>query len=108
MTRLILAFMLTICGVLSPAIGRAEDRAIYSPLIHVNPEKGFIIVSADGKVFAVEASPAAKPHLSKLPPSGMIDIVVELREKDQPPLLKKWKLASGESSCKVFDGSACK
>jgi hypothetical protein len=107
MIRLI-AFMLSMCGVLLATTGHAEDRSIYSPLILVNAEKGFIVVSADGKVFAVEASPAAKPHLSKLPASGMIDIVVEVRGGDQPPLLKKWKLMSGESTCKTFDGSACK
>ena len=108
MIRFILTFILPLIVLIVPVPSRAEDRSIYSPLIHVNPEKGFIVVSADGKVFAVEASPTAKPHLSKLPPSGMIDIVVELRGGDQPPLLKKWKLMSGESACKVFDGSACK
>src|SRR5918994_1015943 len=104
MGRLILALL----ALIPAAFVYAEDRSIYSPLILVNAEKGYIVVSADGKVFPVEASPAAKPHISKLPPSGMIDIVVELRGTDQPPLLKKWKLASGESTCKIFDGAACK
>ncbi|HET8563223.1 MAG TPA: hypothetical protein VFM35_05055, partial [Candidatus Binatia bacterium] len=61
----------------------------------------------DAKVFAVEASEAAKPHLDKLPISGMIDLVVELRGEN-PPLIKSWKLAAGESSCKIFDGQSCK
>jgi hypothetical protein len=107
MAHMALALIIAIFFV-AAAPAQAEDRAIYSPIIHVNLEKGWLVVSADGKVFAVEASEPAKPHLSKLPPAGMIDIVVELRGADQPPLLKKWKLASGESSCKVFDGTACK
>lgn len=108
MTRTVRALMILALLVVMPAVGHAEDRSIYSPIIHVNPEKGWIVVSADGKVFAVEASEAAKPHLSKLPPAGMIDIVVEIRGPDKLPLLKKWKLASGESNCMVFDGTSCK
>jgi hypothetical protein len=87
-------------------VASAEDKSIYSPLILVDKEKGYIVVSVDGKVIAVEASEAAKPHLAKLPPSGMIDIVVELRPSG-PPLLKTWKLAAGESECKHFDGKTC-
>jgi hypothetical protein len=90
---------------LAPAI--AEDKSIYSPLIHVDKDKGFIVVSVDGRVIAVEASEAAKPHLAKLPAAGMIDIVVELRPGN-PPLLKSWKLAAGESECKHFDGKTCR
>lgn len=85
----------------------AEEKSIFSPIIHVDKEKGYIVVSADGKVFAVEADEKAKPHLDKLPVSGMIDIVVEMRPNNVP-LLKKWKVAGGESSCKQFDGNTCK
>jgi hypothetical protein len=85
----------------------AEDKSIYSPIILVDKQKGYILVSSDAGVIAVEASDAAKPHLGKLPPSGMIDIVVELRPGN-PPLLKSWKLAAGESECKHFDGQTCR
>jgi hypothetical protein len=85
----------------------AEDKSFYSPIVHVDKEKGFIVVSNSGKVFAVEVPDAAKPHLDKLPLSGMIDIVVEMRA-DNAPLLKTWKVAGGESSCKHFDGKTCK
>lgn len=85
----------------------AEDKSIYSPIIFVDKEKGYIVVSSSGAVFGVEVPEAAKPHLDKLPVSGMLDIVVELRPGNAP-LLKTWKLAAGESSCKVFDGKACK
>ena len=85
----------------------AEDKSFYSPIVHVDKEKGFIVISNSGKVFAVEVPEAAKPHLEKLPVSGMIDIVVEMRS-DNAPLLKTWKVAGGESSCKHFDGKTCK
>jgi hypothetical protein len=102
-TSLLLPFFLFLW--LVPAV--AEDKSIYSPLILVDKEKGYIVVSVDGRVIAVEASEAAKPHLAKLPPSGMIDIVVELRPGN-PPLLKTWKLMAGESDCKHFDGKTCR
>ncbi|MGH7232343.1 MAG: hypothetical protein ACREJU_13445 [Nitrospiraceae bacterium] len=103
--RLLLAAMLI--WVACPGPASAEDKSIFSPIIHVDKDKGYIVVSADGKVFAVEVDDAAKPHLEKLPVSGMIDIVVELRP-GTTPLLKKWKVAGGESSCKQFDGKTCK
>ena len=85
----------------------AEEKSYYSPIIFVDKEKGFIVISNSGAVFGVEAPPEAKPHLEKLPLSGLIDILVEIRP-DNAPLIKRWKLASGESSCKVFDGKNCK
>jgi hypothetical protein len=85
----------------------AEEKSYYSPIIYVDKEKGFIVISNSGAVFGVEVAPEARQHLEKLPPSGLIDIVVEIRP-DNAPLVKRWKIASGESSCKVFDGKNCK
>ncbi|WP_447980341.1 hypothetical protein [Candidatus Nitrospira bockiana] len=85
----------------------AEDKSFYSPIIFIDKDKGFIVISDSGKVFPVEASEAAKPHLEKLPVSGMIDIIAEIRPGNAP-LLKSWKLMSGESTCKHFDGKTCK
>lgn len=85
----------------------AEEKSYYSPIIYVDKEKGFIVISNSGAVFGVEVPPEARPHLDKLPPSGLIDIVVEIRP-DNAPLVKRWKIASGESSCKIFDGKSCK
>ncbi len=84
----------------------AEEKSIFSPIIDVDKEKGFLIVSGDSGIVIVEATEAAKPHLDKLPISGMIDIVVEVRP-GRPPLLKTWKVAGGESACKQFDGKSC-
>jgi hypothetical protein len=55
----------------------------------------------------VEVPEEAKAHIEKLPQSGLVDIVVETRE-GQPPLLKTWKVKSGESTCLHFDGKTCK
>lgn len=85
----------------------AEDKSYYSPIIFVDKEKGYIVISDSGNVFGVEVPPEARQHLDKLPPSGLIDIVVEIRPNNAP-LVKRWKLASGESSCKIFDGKTCK
>lgn len=85
----------------------AEETAIYSPIIHVDKEKGVVWVSNNAKIIGVELPDAAKPYMDQLPVSGMIDIVVELRPGNAP-LLKTWKVVAGESSCKHFDGTACK
>jgi hypothetical protein len=86
---------------------RAEEKSYYSPIIFVDKEKGYIVISNSGAVFGVEVAPEARQHLDKLPPSGLIDIVVETRPGNAP-LVKRWKIASGESSCKIFDGKNCK
>ena len=85
----------------------AEEKSYYSPIIFVDREKGFIVISDSGAVFGIEVPPEAKPHLDKLPPSGLIDVVVEIRPGNAP-LVKQWKIAAGESACKIFDGKTCK
>ena len=84
----------------------AEETSIYSPIIQIDKEKGQLLVSNSGAVFYVQASEAAKPHIEKLPLSGLIDLVLET-QPNGPPIIKSWKLKSGESACKVFDGKAC-
>ena len=85
----------------------AEVRSFYSPIVYVDREKGFIVISNSGAVFGIEVPPEAKPHLEKLPVSGMIDVVVEIRP-NQVPLIKTWKIAAGETSCRIFDGKVCR
>jgi len=104
--RVLLPIIAWLC-VIPAAPATAEDKSIYSPIIFVDKEKGYIVVSSSGAVFGVEVPEAAKPHLDKLPVSGMLDIVVEMRPGNAP-LLKTWKLAAGESACKIFDGKVCK
>lgn len=86
----------------------AEDRSFYSPVIQVDTEHHRVLISTFGSVFWIDAPDAAKPHIEKLPVSGLVDFVVEMRGNEQAPLLKTWKVKSGETSCKHFDGKTCK
>jgi hypothetical protein len=86
----------------------AEDRSYYSPIIFIDKEKYQILISTSGKVFYVDVPDAAKPHIEKLPISGLVDFVVEMRGDDKPPLVKTWKVKSGESTCVYFNGKECK
>ena len=86
----------------------AEDKSFYSPIISVDRENHRILISTLGAVFWIDVPDAAKPHLEKLPISGLADFVVEMRESGQAPLLKSWKVKSGETSCTYFDGTTCK
>ena len=86
----------------------AEDKSFYSPVIRVDTESYRILISTFGSVFWIDAPDVAKPHLEKLPVSGLVDFVVEMRENGQAPLLKTWKVKSGETSCKYFDGKTCR
>lgn len=109
--RLALTFSLIFLAVMAgpgwTGSAGAEEKSYYSPIIFVDREKGFIVISDSGAVFGIEVPPEAKPHLDKLPPSGLIDVVVEIRPGNAP-LVKRWKIASGESACKIFDGKTCK
>ncbi|BCA53280.1 conserved exported protein of unknown function [Nitrospira sp. KM1] len=86
----------------------AEDKSFYSPVILVEKDASRILISTLGSVFYIEAPEAAKPHLEKLPISGLVDFVVEMRGDGQAPLIKTWKVKSGESACMYFDGKSCK
>ena len=90
----------------SPSL--AEEKSFYSPVIRVDTESHRILISTLGSVFWIDVPDAAKPHLEKLPISGLVDFVVEMRENGQAPLLKTWKVKSGETSCTYFDGKTCK
>ncbi len=84
-----------------------KEGSFYSPVIRVVPDSGFILISSGSGILWLKASEAAMPHLSKLPVGALIDVVVEFQGKPNPPILKSWKLTSGDSTCTVFDGTAC-
>ena len=86
----------------------AEDRSFYSPVIYIDKEQNQILISTSASVFYIEVPDAAKPHLEKLPISGLVDFVVEMRGEDQRPLIKTWKVKSGESTCMYFNGKECR
>ena len=86
----------------------AEEKSFYSPVIRVDTENHRILISTSGSVFWIDVPDPAKPHLEKPPISGLADFVVEMRENGQAPLLKTWKVKSGETSCTYFDGKTCR
>ena len=86
----------------------AEDKSFYSPIIHIDKENNRVLISTLGSVFYIEAPEAAKPHIEKLPISGLVDFVVEMRGDGKAPLVKTWKVKSGESTCMYFNGKECK
>ena len=102
---LIVALILT--GATNPDETSAEEKSYYSPIINIDVENSRILISTLGAVFWVEVPEAGRPHIEKLPQSGLVDIVVETRD-GQPPLLKSWKVKSGECTCLHFDGKVCK
>lgn len=86
----------------------AEDKSFYSPVIHIDKENNRILISTLGSVFYIEAPEAARPHIEKLPISGLVDFVVEMRGDGKAPLIKTWKVKSGESTCMYYNGKECK
>ena len=86
----------------------AEEKSFYSPVIHVDMETHRILISTLGAVFWIDVPDEAKSHLEKLPISGLVDFVVEMRGNGQAPLLKTWKVKSGETKCAYFDGKTCR
>ena len=86
----------------------AEDRSFYSPVIYIDKEKSQILISTSAAVFYIEVPESARPHMEKLPISGLVDFLVEMRGEDKPPLIKTWKVKSGESTCMYFNGKECK
>ena len=88
--------------------GFDEDKSFYSPVIQVDVDTHRVLISTLGGVFWIDVPDMAKPHIEKLPISGLVDFVVEMRENGQAPLLKTWKVKSGETSCLHFDGKTCR
>ena len=107
-TTLLTAFFSIILISLMPHPSFAEEKSFYSPVISVDRENHRILISTLGAVFWIDVPDAAKPHIEKLPISGLADFVVEMRENGQAPLLKTWKVKSGETSCTYFDGKTCR
>ena len=86
----------------------AEEKSYYSPVIFIDKENNRILISTLGSVFYIEVPEAARPHMEKLPISGLVDFVVETRGDGQMPVIKTWKVKSGESECMYFNGKECK
>lgn len=107
--RFIPCSILTMWMLILPAVAVfGEDRSFYSPVIYIDTEKSQILISTSATVFYIEVPDEAKPHMEKLPISGLVDFVVEMRGEDKLPLIKTWKVKSGESTCMYFNGKECK
>jgi len=96
---------------ISPTLSIAQKsgpiKSYYSPIVRLEVEKGFLMIATDSGVLWVQVEDHVKPHLKTLEVGNMIDVTVQYRSNNLAPLLQSWKLASGSSSCKIFDGKTC-
>jgi hypothetical protein len=86
----------------------AVEKSFYSPIIEIDVNNHRILISQLGGVFYIDVPEIARPHMEKLPISGLVDFVVDWTSDDQMPVLKTWKVKSGESTCLYFNGKECK
>jgi len=93
----------------SPVFAEASTtlKSYYSPIVRLEADKGYFLVTTDSGIQWIQVEDNVKPHLKTLEVGDMIDIVVELRPDNVPPLLKSWKLARSSSPCKIFNGKTC-
>jgi hypothetical protein len=85
----------------------ATLKSYYSPIVRLEADKGYFLITTNSGIQWIQVEDAVKEHLKTLEVGDMIDVVVELRPDPTPPLLKTWKLARSASSCTVFNGQTC-
>jgi hypothetical protein len=78
-----------------------------SPIMKIESDKGVFLITTDSGIQWVQVDEAAKVQLRTLDVGDIIDVIVEMRSDDTPPLVKSWKLARSGSPCKVFNGKTC-
>ena len=105
MRIVLLAILLSMAQV---GTGYAVDKSYYSPVIYIDVDNHRILISELGGVFYIDVPEIARPHMEKLPISGLVDFVVEVKGENEMPVLKTWKVKSGESTCMYFNGKECK
>ena len=108
-----ISFLIVSLTLLSgPVVSAAQEpgqvKGYYSPIVRIEVEKGFFLITTDSGILWVQVEDHVKPHLQTLSLGDMIDVTVEYRPDNLPPILKSWKLARSESACKFFDGKVCK
>ncbi|MCC6140531.1 MAG: hypothetical protein IT389_07940 [Nitrospira sp.] len=101
-------FLIAALALLIASQGHAEDKSYYSPVITIDTENHRILISKLGGVFYIDVPEVARPHMEKLPVSGLVDFVVDMRGEGEMPVVKTWKVKSGESTCMFFNGKECK
>jgi hypothetical protein len=82
-------------------------KSYYSPIVRLEPDKGYFLITTDSGIQWIQVEDPVKEHLKTLDVGDMIDVVVEIRPDNVPPLLKSWKLARSASPCKVLKGQTC-
>ncbi len=82
-------------------------KSYYSPIVRLEADKGYFLITTNSGIQWIQVEGPGKEHLKTLEVGDMIDVVVELRPKPAPPLLKTWKLARSASPCTVFNGQSC-
>ena len=105
MRTILLAILISTVSV---SASLAVDKSYYSPVIYIDVENHRILISQLGGVFYIDVPEAARPHMEKLPISGLVDFVVEVTGENEMPVIKTWKVKSGESTCMYFNGKECK
>lgn len=78
-----------------------------SPIVKIESDKGVFLITTDSGIQWIQVEEEAKAQLKTLEVGDIIDIIVEMRPNNIPPVLKSWKLARSASPCKVFDGKTC-
>ena len=105
---LVFGLLLLSGPLMSAAQEPGQVKGYYSPIVRLEVEKGFFLIATDSGILWVQVEDHVKPHLQTLSPGDMIDVVLQFRPDNLPPILKSWKLAKSESPCTVFDGKTCK
>ncbi len=82
-------------------------KSYYSPIVRLEPDKGYFLITTDSGIQWIQVEDKVKAQLKTLAVGDMIDVVVEIRPNNIPPILKSWKLARSASPCKIFDGHSC-
>lgn len=79
-----------------------------SPIVKIEADKGVFLITTESGIQWIQVEEEAKVPLKTLDVGDIIDITVEMRPNNTPPLLKSWRLARSASPCKVFDGKTCR
>jgi len=105
MRTMLLAMLFTVA---LASTSHAIDKSYYSPVIYIDADNHRILISQLGGVFYIDVPEAARPHMDKLPISGLVDFVVDVKGENEMPVIKTWKVKSGKSTCMYFNGTECK
>jgi len=101
---LVVAVSVLLCGM---PFASAAEKTYFGTVIHVEPKNSTMkVITNDGAMIEVMADGKAAKHLDKIPLNSLIDITVEV-QPDGKLLVKSWKMAQAQSSCRVFDGKMC-